>query len=175
MQVEVIGLKKMTILLVLSMFLMTVTAPALAQMTDQKAGSQDKNIVQIASSADQFSTLTGAVKQADLAQTLSGKGPYTVFAPTNDAFDKLPEGTVDSLMKDKDQLKSVLTYHVVSGNMTKQDLMDKDSVKTVQGESLPVKTTDGTLMIGNAKVIGDPIMASNGIIYPIDTVLVPGK
>ena len=146
-----------------------------------------KNIVQNAVNSKDHTTLVAAVKAADLVDTLSGKGPFTVFAPTNDAFAKLPAGTVDTLLKpeNKGQLTQVLTYHVVPGRITAKDLMEmveksggKAMLKTVEGEDLTVAIKDGQIWITDAK--GDSakitiknVMQSNGVIHVIDTVLLP--
>jgi uncharacterized surface protein with fasciclin (FAS1) repeats len=146
-----------------------------------------KNIIQNAVNSKDHTTLVAAVKAADLVDTLSGKGPFTVFAPTNEAFAKLPAGTVDTLLKpeNKGQLTQVLTYHVVSGRITANDLMEmvkkaggKAMLKTVEGEELTVEMKDGAIWIWDAK--GDAakitiknVMQSNGVIHVIDTVLLP--
>lgn len=137
----------------------------------------DKNIVEIAASNDDFSTLVAAVKAAGLVETLSGEGPFTVFAPTNEAFAKLPEGTVASLLKpeNKDKLIAVLTYHVVPGKvMAAQAVtLNGKSARSVQGAGIPVKVTDGTVTVAGAKVIATDIEATNGVIHVIDTVILP--
>jgi uncharacterized surface protein with fasciclin (FAS1) repeats len=127
----------------------------------------------------EVTTLVTAVKAAGLVDTLKGTGPFTVFAPTNDAFDKLPAGTVDTLLKpeNKDKLVKILTYHVVSGNYDAKELMGKTELKTVEGDTLTLKTMDGKLMVGNDKSMGTvtkpDIKCSNGTIHWIDTVLMP--
>ncbi len=127
-------------------------------------------IVDIAAGADQFSTLVAAVKAADLVDTLNGDGPFTVFAPTNDAFAALPAGTVEELLKpeNRDQLVAILTYHVVPGRIAASDLLSTTSAATVNGQSVPVG-----LRVGDANVIATDIEASNGIIHVIDSVLLP--
>ena len=131
-------------------------------------------IVEVAAGAPQFKTLVAAVKAAGLADTLSGKGPFTVFAPTDDAFGKLPAGTVDSLLKpqNKAKLKAILLYHVVAGDVKSTDLKSGE-VKTVGGLSLNVDVSGGGVKINNATVTKADIPASNGIIHEIDTVLIP--
>lgn len=134
-----------------------------------------KDIVDIAASDDQFSTLVAAVKAADLVDTLKSDGPFTVFAPTNDAFAALPEGTLDSLLKpeNKAQLQAVLTYHVLSGKVMSSDIADKKlSTATVQGEEVAIDATDG-VSVGGAKVVAADIKASNGVIHVIDAVILP--
>jgi uncharacterized surface protein with fasciclin (FAS1) repeats len=147
-----------------------------------------KNIVQNAMNSKDHTTLVAAVKAAGLVKTLEGPGPFTVFAPTNEAFKKLPPGTVETLLKpeNKDKLKSVLTYHVVPGRITAKELMDKIKegggkamLKTVEGDELTFQMKDGKVWVKDAK--GDTaqvtianVMQSNGVIHVIDTVLLPG-
>ena len=146
-----------------------------------------KNIVENAVNSKDHTTLVAAVKAAGLVDTLQGDGPFTVFAPTNAAFDKLPDGTVDTLLKpeNKKKLTGVLTYHVVAGRLTAKDLMAKvkkgggeAKLKTVEGEMLTVKMKDGKLWVIDGKgdtaqvTIGD-VMQSNGVIHVVDTVLLP--
>lgn len=131
-----------------------------------------KNIVETAVASDQFKTLVAAVKAAGLVDTLNGDGPFTVFAPTDDAFAKLPKGTVEGLLKDLPKLKSVLTYHVVAGKVMAKDVAGVKSAKTVQGDELRVDANHG-VKINNASVTKADIEASNGVIHVIDTVLIP--
>ncbi|MFA6552882.1 MAG: fasciclin domain-containing protein [Patescibacteria group bacterium] len=130
-------------------------------------------IVDIAVKAGTFKTLVAAVKAADLVPTLSGPGPFTVFAPTDEAFAKLPAGTVESLLEDKAKLTAVLTYHVVSGSMLAGDVVKQQSLATVQGGSLPITVSDNGVKIGEAKVLKTDITADNGVIHVIDSVLIP--
>jgi uncharacterized surface protein with fasciclin (FAS1) repeats len=134
-----------------------------------------KDIVDVAAENGSFNTLVAAVKAAGLVDTLKGKGPFTVFAPTDEAFAKLPEGTVEMLLKpeNKDKLASILTYHVVSGKVMSTDVVKIDSAATVQGQMLMVEVVYGNVMINNAKVIMADVKASNGVIHVIDTVLMP--
>ena len=145
-------------------------APAL--MTGSAATS---NIVGVASSDPQFSTLVTALKAADLVKTLEGKGPFTVFAPTNAAFAKVPKATLDALLKNKTELTKVLLYHVVSGKVMAADAMKMNGkmAKTVEGSSLKISVMGKVLEVDNAKVIKADIAASNGVIHAIDTVLMP--
>jgi uncharacterized surface protein with fasciclin (FAS1) repeats len=129
------------------------------------------DIVDTAVSAGQFKTLVKAVQAAGLVDTLKGTGPFTVFAPTDEAFAKLPAGTLDALMKDKQKLAAVLTYHVVPGRVMAAQVKP-GPVKTVQGQSLTVTTTGG-VMVDNANVVKTDIAASNGVIHVIDRVIVP--
>lgn len=131
------------------------------------------NIVQTAISAGSFKTLVAAVQAAGLAETLSGNGPFTVFAPTDEAFAKLPAGTVDALLKDKEKLASILTYHVVSGQVTAADAVKLTEAKTVNGQSFKIVAGKDGVMIDNAKVITADIMTSNGVIHVIDSVMLP--
>ncbi len=165
--------------------------PTFAKETTMMVGGAamfpSKNIIQNAVNSKDHTTLVAAVKAADLVDTLSGKGPFTVFAPTNEAFAKLPAGTVDTLLKpeNKGQLAQVLTYHVVPGRITASDLMEmikkgggKATLKTVEGADLTFEMKDGAIWVVDAK--GDTakitiknVMQSNGVIHVIDTVLLP--
>jgi len=132
-----------------------------------------KDIVTIAVEAGSFKTLATALTEAGLIEILKGDGPFTVFAPTDDAFAKLPKGTVDSLLKDKEALKNVLLYHVVSGKVKSSDVVKLNSAETVQGSSVKIKVIDGKVMINDAQVVSADIYASNGVIHVIDTVILP--
>jgi uncharacterized surface protein with fasciclin (FAS1) repeats len=136
--------------------------------------AQEKNIVELAVETESLSTLVTAVKAAGLVETLSGEGPFTVFAPTNEAFADLPEGTLATLLKpeNKDQLVSVLTYHVVAASVMSTDLSDGQTAETVQGEEVTVDLSDGA-MINGAKVTAADIKASNGVVHVIDKVILP--
>jgi uncharacterized surface protein with fasciclin (FAS1) repeats len=130
------------------------------------------NIIETAVQAGSFNTLVTAVKAAGLVATLSGPGPFTVFAPTDDAFAKLPKGTLESLLKDTAKLTDILTYHVVAGKVMAADAAGLNTAKTVQGQSLTI-SANGGVMIDNAKVIKADIQCSNGVIHVIDSVVVP--
>jgi len=134
-----------------------------------------KDIVDTAVAAGSFNTLVAAVKAADLVDTLKGPGPFTVFAPTDEAFAKLPAGTVENLLKpeNKAKLQAILTYHVVAGKVMAKDAMKLHMAKTVNGQELMVKASKGTVMIDNAKVIHADILCTNGVIHVIDTVVMP--
>ena len=136
---------------------------------------QSKNIVETASANPDFSTLVAAIKAAGLAETLSGNGPFTVFAPTNEAFAALPAGTLESLLKpeNKEKLVSILTYHVVSGNVKSTDLKDGQKAKTVNGKEAKVSLKGGKAMVENANVTKADIPTSNGVIHVIDKVILP--
>ncbi|WP_458526514.1 fasciclin domain-containing protein [Onishia taeanensis] len=138
-------------------------------------GMAKADIVDTAVEAGQFETLVAAVKAAELVETLKGEGPFTVFAPTDEAFAALPEGTVDTLLmpENQDQLQAVLTYHVVPGKIMAEDAMAASSATTVQGQDLTITTMDGTVMINDATVTAADVMASNGVIHVIDKVLIP--
>jgi uncharacterized surface protein with fasciclin (FAS1) repeats len=125
--------------------------------------------------AGNFTTLVAAVKAAGLVDTLKGPGPFTVFAPTDAAFAKLPAGTLEMLLKpeNKAKLQSILTYHVVPGKVTSQDVVNLHSAKTVEGADIAIKTANGGVMINNAHVTKADVPASNGVIHVIDTVLLP--
>jgi len=135
----------------------------------------DKDIVDIAASAGSFKTLVAAVQAAGLVDALKGEGPLTVFAPTDEAFGKLPEGTVENLLKpeNKDKLVAILTYHVVPGRVTADQVVNLDSAKTLNGRSLKISSKDGNVMVDAARVTATDIMASNGVIHTIDTVVLP--
>ena len=143
-----------------------------AAHADSQAKGND--IVAVASSAGSFNTLVAAVKSAGLVETLQGPGPFTVFAPTDEAFAKLPKGTVEDLLKpeNKAKLAGILTYHVVPGQVMAADVKTM-KVKTVNGKELDVKVIDGAVTVDNAKVIKTDVAASNGVIHVIDTVLLP--
>ena len=134
-----------------------------------------KDIVETAISAGNFKTLTTALAAAGLVETLKGKGPFTVFAPTDEAFAKLPAGTVELLLKpaNKQKLTAILTYHVVAGNVKAADVIKLSSAKTVNGQSVTIKTVDGKVLINGSTVVKADIAASNGTIHVIDTVLMP--
>jgi uncharacterized surface protein with fasciclin (FAS1) repeats len=131
-----------------------------------------KNIVETAREAGSFTTLLAAVDAAGLGDTLAAAGPYTVFAPTDEAFAKLPEGTVEMLLADPAKLAEVLTYHVVSGRVTAADAAGLSSAPTVQGSELPI-SMNGGIHVGDASVVSTDIEASNGVIHVIDRVLLP--
>jgi uncharacterized surface protein with fasciclin (FAS1) repeats len=133
-----------------------------------------KDIVAVASSAGSFNTLVAAVKAAGLVETLQGPGPFTVFAPTDEAFAKLPKGTLEELLKpeNKEKLVAILTYHVLSGKVMAADVKTMKA-KTVNGKELDVKVTDGVVTVDNAKVVKTDVAASNGVIHVIDSVVLP--
>jgi len=130
------------------------------------------DIVDTAVSAGSFTTLVAAVKAAGLVETLKGAGPFTVFAPTDEAFAKLPAGTVEGLLKDLPKLKQILTYHVVAGKVMAADVVKLTSAKTVEGSEVKIDATNG-VKINNATVVTPDVAADNGVIHIIDTVLLP--
>lgn len=125
--------------------------------------------------AGKFNTLVAAVQAAGLVDTLKGPGPFTVFAPTDEAFAKLPPGAIEDLLKpeNKAKLQSILTYHVVAGKVTAHDVVKLTSAKTVEGKTIAIKTAKGGVMVNNARVTKTDIETSNGVIHVIDTVLMP--
>jgi uncharacterized surface protein with fasciclin (FAS1) repeats len=131
------------------------------------------SIVETAVKAGSFTTLVAAVKAAGLVDTLSNEGPYTVFAPTDDAFAKLPAGTVEALLADPDKLRSILLYHVVPGKVSSSQVVSLDRATTAQGSDVQISAGDGSVKINDAKVIQTDIETSNGIIHVIDTVILP--
>ena len=135
----------------------------------------DKDIVDTAVEAGSFNTLAAALTAADLVDVLKGEGPFTGFAPTDEAFAKLPEGTVESLLlpENKDQLIAILTYHVVAGSVTSSQVVTLSSAATVNGASVSITTNDMGVMVDNAHVTAVDIMASNGVIHVIDSVILP--
>ncbi len=157
------------------------TAPAAPAEAGVMVGGANmvpsKNIVENAAGSADHTTLVAAVKAAGLAETLSGKGPFTVFAPTNEAFAKLPAGAVDGLLKpeSKAKLTGVLTYHVVAGAVKAADLKDGQKIKTLQGEELTVGVKDGKVTINGANVTIADVVSSNGVTHVIDAVLMPKK
>ncbi|MFZ5830547.1 MAG: fasciclin domain-containing protein [Planctomycetota bacterium] len=144
-------------------------------MAAEKAAAKQKDIVDTAVAADNFKTLVAAVKAAGLVETLKGTGPFTVFAPTDEAFAKLPEGTLESLLKpeNKEKLVAILTYHVVPGKVMAADVVKLDKAKTVQGGEIAIKTMDGKVMVNDAKVVKTDIVTKNGVIHVIDAVILP--
>ena len=150
------------------------TALLAANLTAQ--GPMERpTIVEVAASAGKFNTLLAAAKAAGLAETLSGKGPFTVFAPTDDAFAKLGKDTIATLLKpeNKDQLVGILTYHVVAGKVPAAKVVGMKSAKTVQGSDLSIVVKDGKVKVANANVVATDVMASNGVIHVIDAVMIP--
>lgn len=155
-------------------FLATSTAVAMLAATSAFADGHSKDIVDTAVNAGSFGTLVAAVQAAGLVDTLKGEGPFTVFAPTDEAFAALPEGTVENLLKpeNKDALTAILTYHVVSGKVMSGDLSNNMMATTVQGGDLTI-ITEGGVTVNGANVVAADVVASNGVIHVIDAVLLP--
>ena len=162
-------MKPLPKLTILTLSIALITGSAIAGHHEKKVS---KDIVDTAMAAGTFETLVTAVKAAGLVDTLKGDGPFTVFAPNDEAFAKLPSGTVESLLENPEQLAAILTYHVVAGKKIAADVVAAGSLPTVQGQSLSVDTTEG-VSIGGAKVLATDVMTSNGVIHVIDTVLIP--
>ena len=152
----------------------TAFAAALALPINNASAGEGKTIVGVAAGAGQFNTLVAAVKAAGLVDTLNGAGPFTVFAPTDEAFAKLPAGTVESLLKpeNKEKLTAILTYHVLAGKVMAADVKTM-AAKTVNGKEASIKVDGGKVTIGAANVVKTDIAASNGVIHVIDAVLIP--
>jgi uncharacterized surface protein with fasciclin (FAS1) repeats len=150
-----------------------VAALAIAAATVANVSfAADKNIVDTAISAGSFNTLVTAIQKAGLVETLKGKGPFTVFAPTDAAFAKIPKAQLDALLADKAMLTKVLTYHVVAGKVMAADVK-AGSVKSVEGENLTITTDNGGVQVDKANVVKTDIIASNGVIHVIDSVMIP--
>ena len=154
---------------------LSAAVATMALTTASTASAQGKDIVDTAVAAGQFKTLAAALQAAGLVETLKGAGPFTVFAPTDEAFAKLPKGTVEDLLKpeNKAKLTAILTYHVVAGKVMAADVTKLTQAKTVQGGSVRVSTMGGGVMIDAAHVAKTDIATSNGVIHVIDTVLMP--
>ena len=156
-------------------FRMGAGVASLLLATAAFAASPAHDIVDTAVSAGSFNTLVAAVKAAGLVDTLKGPGPFTVFAPTDEAFAKLPAGTVEDLLKpeNKSKLVAILTYHVVPGKVIAKDVLKLHDAKTVNGQDLTVKAQMGSVMVNNANVVKTDILCTNGVIHVIDTVVLP--
>ncbi len=163
---------------IISVSLAITLFPALSQAGScSSCGSHAKkgDIISTAVEAGSFSTLAAALQAAGLVDTLQGDGPFTVFAPTDEAFAKLPAGTVENLLKpeNRDQLIAVLTYHVVPGKVEAKDVVKLDSAKTVEGAKVRIKVRNGTVYVDDAKVVQADVPATNGVIHVIDSVILP--
>ena len=137
------------------------------------AADEKKDIVATAVAAGSFKTLATALGAADLVKTLQGPGPFTVFAPTDEAFAKLPAGTVDALLKDVPKLKGILTYHVVAGDVRAAQVVKMTGAKTLQGQDVKISVSDGKVKVDDATVVKTDIVCSNGVIHVIDAVILP--
>jgi uncharacterized surface protein with fasciclin (FAS1) repeats len=152
----------------------TVSIPSLAADENGSVG-REMDIVNTAVAAGNFSTLAAALDAAGLIPTLKGDGPFTVFAPTDEAFAKLPAGTVESLLKseNRDQLVAILTYHVMSGKVMAKDIVNLSEATTVSGSDISIMVEDGKVRINDATIIAADVAASNGLIHVVDTVILP--
>ena len=161
-------------LLIAAQFVLVATQASAGNYGDK---AKSKDIVDTAVAAGQFNTLAAALEAADLVGTLKGDGPFTVFAPTDAAFAKLPEGTVESLLKpeNRDQLVAILTYHVVPGKVEAADVVNLDAATTVNGQDVQITVADSGVQVNGANVISTDIEASNGVIHVIDTVILPSS
>jgi uncharacterized surface protein with fasciclin (FAS1) repeats len=140
----------------------------------EKAKEMKKmNIVETAAGNEDFSILVKAVKAADLQEALSGEGPYTVFAPTNKAFEALPKGTLEALLKDKEKLTSILTYHIVKGKVSSKQVVEMNKATMLNGQDVKIKKNDDGVMVNDASVVMTDIECSNGVIHVIDKVILP--
>lgn len=168
-----INILKSTLVLLISIMIINSTIFAVDNTKESK--SEQKDIVAVTVEAGSFNTLATALQAANLVETLQGEGPYTVFAPTDEAFAKLPEGTLEALLKNKEALTQILLYHVVSGKVTSGEVVKLESAKTVEGQEVMIKVSEGSVYINDSKVTSADVMASNGVIHVIDTVLIPEK
>ena len=166
-------LKKFAALSIAGLMLSASTLSA--QVADHSAMKSDKTIVDVAVANGSFTTLVAALKAADLVGALSGKGPFTVFAPTDAAFAKLPAGTVEALLKDKQKLAAILTYHVIPGKVMAADVIKGNGAKpkTLNGAALDITVNGGKVYVNGAQVTAADVTGSNGVIHVIDTVVLP--
>lgn len=155
--------------------LVATLAVAVAAHAGHHETEEKGDIIEVAVAAGDFETLAAALEAADLVSTLKSEGPYTVFAPTNEAFAKLPAGTVEHLLKpeNRDQLTAILTYHVVPGRVSAAEVVTLDSARTVNGAEITIRTSDAGVSVDDARVIKTDVDASNGVIHIIDTVILP--
>ena len=166
--------KRIVITAALTLVLAVGVASATAgRATTAGSTMGEKNLVQTAIAAGQFKTLASLLQKAGLAGTLEGTGPFTVFAPTDAAFAKVPKATLASLAKNKTKLRAVLLYHVVRGKVTAAQAMKLRSAKTLEGKSLTIRVSDGKVIVGGATVVKVNVMASNGVIHVINKLLIP--
>ena len=165
----------MKLFTILTLAVITLTSSNSTATAADAKKTEDMTIVEVAVGNKDFSTLVAAVKAAGLVETLSGKGPFTVFAPTNAAFEALPKGTVETLLKpeNKGKLAGILTYHVVAGKVMAADVVKSKEAVTVQGQTVTVNASDAGVKIGKANVVKTDIVCKNGVIHVIDAVLLP--
>jgi transforming growth factor-beta-induced protein len=166
-------MKKLLVLVTTTLLTLATFSSNAQSNARSNTGMPIQNIAEIAVASGNFKTLVAALTAADLAKTVAGPGPLTVFAPTDAAFAKLPSGTVEALLKDLPTLSKILTYHVVPGLKSVNDLLKARTVTTLQGNKVTVQVYQNRLFINKSQVIVKPILATNGIIYVIDTVLMP--
>ena len=158
----------------LSLIALVTLAAALAAAGATARPASERNIVQTAVAAGKFKTLTSLLKTAGLTGALAKPGPYTVFAPTDAAFAKVPQATLGALLKNKPKLRAVLLYHVVSGKVTSSQIVKLRSAKTLSGKRVSIRTAGAAVFVNSAKVTAANVMASNGVIHAINRVLIPG-
>lgn len=163
----------LSVLLISTILMVGVCLAGSNSMDASKDASSAADIVDTAVAAGNFQTLVSAVEEAGLVDTLKGEGPFTVFAPTDEAFAKIPQEQLESLLANKTQLNAVLTYHVIAGKVMSTDLTDDMAVATVQGENVTINLDEGSVMVNDAKVVQADIECSNGVVHAIDTVLMP--
>ena len=158
-----------------SLFFITLTVLAFGAVQAFSGSDKEKDIVDTAVDAGSFTTLVAAVQAAGLEETLRGEGPYTVFAPTDEAFAALPDGTVEMLLlpENKEKLIAILTYHVVPGKVTSADVVKVKEAQSLNGKGIPIAVNDGKVEVDNATVVTPDVMASNGVIHVIDAVIMP--
>ncbi|MEM7479579.1 MAG: fasciclin domain-containing protein [Acidobacteriota bacterium] len=170
-----VSTSRRNVLLTAAIFLLGVTLTASTAFAGHHKKKESKDIVAVAVGAGSFNTLAAALEAADLVGALQGDGPFTVFAPTDDAFAALPDGTLDTLLKpeNRDQLTAILTYHVVAGKVPAKDVVKMDSAETLNGQSLNFEVVDGNVKVNDATVVKADVGASNGVIHVIDSVLLP--
>jgi uncharacterized surface protein with fasciclin (FAS1) repeats len=156
-------------------FVLGIAAGVVTLSAAAQAQPANKDIVETAVAAGSFKTLAKALQAADLVDTLKGKGPFTVFAPTDEAFGKLPAETLNDLMKpeNKQKLQRILTYHVVPGRVSSADVVKLRTAKAVSGDTIDIKANGGTVMVDSARVVKTDVQASNGVIHVIDSVILP--
>jgi uncharacterized surface protein with fasciclin (FAS1) repeats len=152
---------------------LAAAGPASAAVPADRSAAAEKNIVETAVAAGQFKTLASLLDQAGLAKTLSGNSRFTVFAPTDAAFAKVPKATLDALAKDKAKLRAVLLYHVAKGKLTASKVIKRKSIKTLNGDRVRVRVRSGKVYVGGARVTTPDVLASNGVIHVINKVLIP--
>jgi transforming growth factor-beta-induced protein len=168
----------MTLIMVLALTSLSLanscgSTTAHSHSTTSVENAEKKDIVETAISAEKFNTLVAAIKAAGLVETLQGEGPFTVFAPTDEAFAKLPEGTVEALLNDKEKLTAILTYHVVPGTVLAEEVVKLDKAATVNGEEVSIKADGDGVMVDDARVVATDILCENGVIHVIDSVILP--